>query len=151
MTIFTVRTIAPQGNQLSSAQMRSRLAAFLRQPHSLPPDPGAGENRVSFNLPRESVCDLAEFLRCSPSSALRRLALHPMRPSSMVPVVRSAHVASSDSTSGESEYAHQNLMPSAVEGEILATIIAVLFLLSLAVLFFVINRKRKRTKKPTKL
>ena len=138
MTIFTVRTIATQGTQPNSALMRSWIAEFLRQPHPLPPDPGAGENRISLNLPRESVRDLAEFLHCSSSSALRRLALHALRSS---PAVPTAH---SDSTWAEPEHADQKLMPSRLEDEIVGMFVLFFPLLCLAVLLFVIYRKRKR-------
>lgn len=140
MTIFTVRTIATQGTQPSSALMRSWIAEFLRQPHPLPPDPGAGGTRTSLNLPPESVRDLAEFLHCSSSSALRRLALHALRSSS------ADDTPHSDSTWTEPEHADQNLMPSKLEDEIVGMFILVFPLLCLAVLLFVIYRKRRRAK-----
>jgi hypothetical protein len=58
--------------RLTSVQMRSWLADFLRQPHCLLPDPGV--ERVSLTLPKEAVLNAAGFLRCSPSTALRRVA-----------------------------------------------------------------------------
>src|SRR5580692_4350705 len=79
MTIFTLRTTATLASQLSSGQMRSWITEFLRRPHALPPDPGAGDYRISLNLPNESVRDLAGLLHCSSSSALRRLALNALR------------------------------------------------------------------------
>lgn len=150
MTIFTLRTTATLGSQLSSGQMRSWIAEFLRRPHPLPPDPGAGEDRISLNLPRESVRDLAGFLHCSSSSALRRLALNALRSSPAVPAAHSDYAAPSDSTWAEPEYADEDLMPSRMEDEILAMIVPVFLLLCLAVLLFVIYRKRKRAKECTK-
>jgi hypothetical protein len=71
---FTFRISAILGQNLSSAQMRTWIAEFLRQPHPLPPDPGPGDGRISLTLESEAVHALAGFLTCSPSSALRRLA-----------------------------------------------------------------------------
>jgi hypothetical protein len=74
MATFTFRIPDSVTGRLSSAQMRSWLADFLRQPHALPADPGSGEERISLTLPNEAVSDAASFLRCSPSCALRRVA-----------------------------------------------------------------------------
>jgi hypothetical protein len=71
MTTYTFRCSAGLAGRLNSAQMRTWIAEFLRQPHHLPPDLGPGEERISLTLPAESVQQLAEFLRCSPSQALR--------------------------------------------------------------------------------
>ena len=56
---YTLRTTTSLGGQLSSGQMRSWIAEFLRRPRSLPADPGAGEYRLSLNLSDESVRDVA--------------------------------------------------------------------------------------------
>jgi hypothetical protein len=53
--------------------MRSWLDEFLRQPHTLPPDPGSGYGRVSLTLPESAVS--AAYCQCSVSSALGRIAL----------------------------------------------------------------------------
>jgi hypothetical protein len=80
MTTFTLRMSSPMAARLNSGQMRSWIADFLRLPNSLPPDPGPGEDRISLTLPSESVHAVARFLRCSPSEALRRLALAAIGP-----------------------------------------------------------------------
>jgi hypothetical protein len=59
-------------SNLDSQNWRSWLVDFLRRPHSLPPDPGSGERWVTSS--REEVLQVAGFLRCSPSVALRRIA-----------------------------------------------------------------------------
>jgi hypothetical protein len=84
MTTFTLRVSGNVADRLNSAQMRSWLAEFLRQPHSLPPDPGPGDDRISLTLPAESVHGVAGILRCSPSEALRRLAVKAIGPSAAV-------------------------------------------------------------------
>jgi hypothetical protein len=71
---FTLRVPIRLAARLSSAEMRSWLADFLRQPHALPADPGSGEKRISLTLPPQLVRDAASFLSCSPSAALRRIA-----------------------------------------------------------------------------
>ena len=74
MTTVTLRVPESMAEHLTSAQMRSWLVDFLRRPHSLPPDPGPGERRLSLTLSREEVLQVAGFLRCSPSVALRCVA-----------------------------------------------------------------------------
>lgn len=74
MDTFTFRVPESLAGHLSSVQMRSWLDDFLRQPHILQPDPGAGEERVSLTLPMEAVRSATGFLRCSPSVTLRRIA-----------------------------------------------------------------------------
>jgi hypothetical protein len=74
MTTVTLRVPESMAACLTSAEMRSWLVDFLRRPHSPPPDPGSGEQRVSLTLFREEVLQVAGFLRCSPSVALRRIA-----------------------------------------------------------------------------
>jgi hypothetical protein len=141
MTEFTVRTTTTLGSQLNSAQMRSWIAEFLRQPHRLPPDPGAGEHRSSLSLPGESVRDLAAYLRCSSSSALRRLALDAMRSSPAFLAAHSDDVATCDSTWAEPEDSDEDGRAA----EIVELIIPALFTtLCLAVWIFLVYRKRKR-------
>jgi hypothetical protein len=141
MTEFTVRTTTTLGSQLNSAQMRSWIAEFLRQPHRLPPDPGAGEHRSSLTLPGESVRDLTAYLRCSPSSALRRLALHAMRSSPAFLAAHSDDVATRNSTWAEPEDRDDDGRAA----EIVELIIPALFTaLCFAVWIFLVYRKRKR-------
>jgi hypothetical protein len=140
MTEFTVRTTTTLGSQLNSAQMRSWIAEFLRQPHRLPPDPGAGEHRSSLTLPGESVRDLTAYLRCSPSSALRRLGLDAMRSSPAFLAAHTDDVATRDSTWAEPEDGDKD----GREAEILELIIPALFTaLCFAVWIFLVYRKRK--------
>jgi hypothetical protein len=74
MTTFTLRAPNELTRQLSSAEMRSWLTDFVGNPHSLPPDPGSGDGRVSLTLPNDVVHVVAGYSRCSVSSALRRIA-----------------------------------------------------------------------------
>jgi hypothetical protein len=74
MATFTFRIPDSMAGHLSSAEMRSWVKEFLRNPHPLPPDPGSGYERISLTLPRSLVQTVAFDLRCSPSQALRRLA-----------------------------------------------------------------------------
>lgn len=75
MMTFTFRISTDVAQRLSSSEMRSWITEFLGRPQALPPDPGPGEARISLTLPGESVRDLARLLGCSPSAALRRLAV----------------------------------------------------------------------------
>jgi len=74
MATFTFRIPDSMVGRLGSAEMRSWLSQLLRNPRPLPPDPGSGYERISLTLPRELVRDVAGYLRCSPSIALRRVA-----------------------------------------------------------------------------
>jgi hypothetical protein len=132
MTVFTVRATRTPGNQFSSRQMRSWIAEFLRQPHPLPADPGPGEDRISLNLPKESVRELAEFLDCPSSSALRRLALYSVgAPPAFLPSDFCDYAAADD------------------QNAILGIIASVIALVCLAVFLFVIYRKGKLAKEST--
>jgi hypothetical protein len=145
MTEFTVRTTKTLGSQLNSAQMRSWIAEFLRQPHRLPSDPGAGEHRSSLSLPGESVCDLTAYLRCSPSSALRRLALDAMRSSPAFLAAHGDDVATRDSTWADHEDGHEDLVRPGIEAQIWELIIPLLFPVVCFAVWFLMNyRKRKR-------
>jgi hypothetical protein len=81
MTTFTFRVSDSLADRLSSAQMRSWIAEFLRQPHPLPRDPGSGPARVSLTLPDDAVRAVAGHLGCSASEALRRLVADAVGPS----------------------------------------------------------------------
>jgi hypothetical protein len=74
MTTFTFRISPAMAEILNSAQLRAWLAEFLRHPHQLPRDPGPGSARISLTLHAYAVQRAAEYLRCSPSEALRRVA-----------------------------------------------------------------------------
>jgi len=141
---YTLRTTTPFRGQLSSGQMRSWIAEFLRRPHPLPADPGAGEYRLSLNLPDESVRDLAGLLRCSSSSALRRLALNALQSSPALSAAQSDYAPTSDSTRAKTHYVDEGLLAVMTEREILGLLVLVSLLLSSALLLFVIYRKRKR-------
>lgn len=75
MTTFTLRASEALAGQLNSAEMRSWLEEFLRQPHPLPPDPGSGYGRVSLTLTPDAVSAVATYCKCDISSALRRIAV----------------------------------------------------------------------------
>ncbi len=82
---FTIRVPVRLTARLNSAEMRSWLADFLRQPHALPADPRSGQERISLTLPPQLVRDVASFLSCSPSAALRRIAAERLGISSDIP------------------------------------------------------------------
>lgn len=74
MTTFTLRVSDVMAARFSSAETRTWLDAFLRDPHDVPADPGPGQARVSLTLPKVEVKAVAAYLQCTSSSALRRLA-----------------------------------------------------------------------------
>jgi hypothetical protein len=74
MTTFTFRAPNQLAASLSSADMRSWLDDFVRQPHALPIDPGAGGGRISLTLPEGTVKSVAGYCQCGISSVLRRIA-----------------------------------------------------------------------------
>jgi hypothetical protein len=74
MTTFTLRVSDVMAARLNSAETRTWLDAFLRDPHDILGDPGPGWARVSLTLPEVEVKGVAAYLQCTPSSALRRLA-----------------------------------------------------------------------------
>jgi hypothetical protein len=80
METFTFRIPESLAARLSSAEMRTWLGDFLRQPCQLPPDPGPGGARLSLTLPEALVQSVAAYLRCSASTALRRVALGATQP-----------------------------------------------------------------------
>src|SRR5712691_211927 len=98
MTTVTLRVPESMAEHLTSAQMRSWLLDFLRRAHSLPPDPGSGEQRVSLTLSREEVLQVAGFLHGSPSVALRRIAAERLGISSGV--AQSVLARAQEATSG---------------------------------------------------
>jgi hypothetical protein len=151
MTTFTLRLTAPLAQHVSSARMRSWIAEFLREPHSLPPDPGPGEDRLSLTLPGESVQAVAGFLHCTPSEALRRHALKATQPSRAVRAAQ-RHLAatsevwaqSADPTWDETEDGEEDAKPR-MEDVIFQVSVSVFFpLLLCALLFFLRYRERKR-------
>jgi hypothetical protein len=143
---YTLRTTTALGGQLSSGQMRSWIAEFLRRPHPLPADPGAGEYRLSLNLSDESVRDLAGLLRCSSSSALRRIALNALQSSPALSATQTDYAGSGDSARARTNRLGEGFLPVMTEGEILGMLVMISLLLSFAFLLFVIYRKRKRRK-----
>jgi|SRR4029077_5289157 len=74
MRTFTLRASNELAASLSSAEIRSWLDDFVRQPHALPIDPGSGNGRVSLTLPEGTVNSVAASCQCPISSALRRIA-----------------------------------------------------------------------------
>jgi hypothetical protein len=80
VTTFTLRVSDSLAATLSSAKMRASLDTFLGQPHPLPWDPGPGHQRISLTLADTSVVAAAAYLRCSASSALRRIAVDGLEP-----------------------------------------------------------------------
>lgn len=74
MTTFTFRAPNQLAARLSSAEMRSWLDDFVRQPHALPIDPGSGGGRISLMLPESTVKSVTAYCQCGISSALRRIA-----------------------------------------------------------------------------
>jgi hypothetical protein len=143
---YTLRTNTALGGQLSSGQMRSWIAEFLRRPHPLPADPGAGEYRTSLNLPNESVRDLAGLLGCSSSTALRRLALNALQSFPAFSAAQSDYAESSDSARARTNRVGEGFLPVMTEAEHLGMLVVISLLLSFAFLLFVIYRKRKRRK-----
>jgi hypothetical protein len=141
---YTLRTTTALGGQLSSGQMRSWIAEFLRRPHPLRADPGAGEYRTSLNLSDESVRELAELLRCSSSSALRRLALNALQSSPALSATQTDYAGRSDSASARTNRVGEGFLPVTTEGEVLGMLVLASLLAGLAFLLFVIYRKLKR-------
>jgi len=141
---YTLRTTTALGGHLSSGQMRSWIAEFLRRPRPLPADPGAGEYRLSLNLPDESVRELAGLLRCSSSSSLRRIALNALQASPALSATQSDYAGSSDPARARTNRVDEGFLPVMTEHEILGLLVMISLLLSFAFLLFVIYRKRKR-------
>lgn len=72
---YTLRIPAGWAGRLESRQVSAWLAAYLRRPFRLQPDPGAGEAEVCLYLPRRGVNILAAAVDAKPSAALRSLIL----------------------------------------------------------------------------
>jgi len=89
VTTFTLRVSSSLAAGLSSAQMRTWLDAFIRQPHPLPLDPGPGDERVSLTLSESDVNTVISHLQCSASAALRRIAANRLE----VPILAAMPVA----------------------------------------------------------
>jgi len=74
MQTFTLRIPGSWAGRLSSERVRDWLAAFLQRPTpNLPPDPGAGDSRVSLSLPKRAVKVVSGLLDETESGALRRI------------------------------------------------------------------------------
>src|SRR6266849_7370790 len=74
MQTFTLRIPGSWAGRLSSERVRDWLAAFLQRPTpNLPPDPGAGDSRVSLSLPKRTVKVVSGLLDETESGALRRI------------------------------------------------------------------------------
>lgn len=151
MTTFTLRSTGALTEHLSSAKMRSWIAEFLHQPHALPPDPGPGDDRISLTLPGDSVHLLAGFLRCSPSEALRRLALEATQSSPVVSAAQRELEARHGSWSPleaspwvRSEAGSQDRVPVTGQQMMGLIVSALIPLLSFGVLFFLSSRKGKQ-------
>ncbi|MGH9772882.1 MAG: hypothetical protein ACRD4Q_14495 [Candidatus Acidiferrales bacterium] len=73
MALYTIRVPDGWRGLVGSRLARMALAAFLRQPSALPPDPGASETRLCLSLPRGAVRRAALILGNTESVALRRI------------------------------------------------------------------------------
>src|SRR5271154_2579443 len=133
---YTLRTTTALGGQLSSGQMRSWIAEFLRRPHPLPADPGAGEYRLSLNLSDESVRDLAGLLRCSSSSALRRIALNALQSSPALSATQTDYARSGALAGARTNRVGGGFLLAMTEGELLGMLVIFSLLLSFAFLLF---------------
>lgn len=70
---ISLRAPASWEGCLDSGEVKGWLADYLRQPHPLPPDPGAGNERLFLSLPRRAVEALTREIGDTQSAALRRL------------------------------------------------------------------------------
>jgi hypothetical protein len=152
METFTFRISESLAPRLSSSQMRVWLGDFQREPRHLPEDPGPGEARISLTLPEAQVRAVAGYLRCSASTALRRVALGATQPPVAVLAAQAELEArhgardSSDSAvrikdqRGGSELA--SIKVKGIPGTIVSGLIT---LLAVVIWIFVITRKGKST------
>jgi hypothetical protein len=157
MATFTFRIPNNMAGRLSSAAMRSRLTQFLRNPHSLPPDPGSGYERTSLTLPGELVQQAGGFLRCSPSAALRRIAAErlgaqqtrtviQMNPPVRPPVIsapRAAQIAWSPDPAGRRNPARDTSGPGDATGAMIASFLIQILILGLIFGIGIFFRSRK--------
>jgi hypothetical protein len=70
--IVTLRVPDAWAGHVTSARVRSILRQFRLRPGKLPPDPGAGDTRISLSLPCHELAGLSSALG-SESTVLRRL------------------------------------------------------------------------------
>jgi len=150
MTTFTLRGSEALTGRLSSAQMRSWLEDFLRQPHTLPPDPGSGSGRVSMTLTGSAVSTVTAYCRCEVSSVLRRIAVErlgtPRLTSGQLPGVPAprARIIKSE-TAWDRAAAPQDSLSQA--GAMAAVLIPTfLWILIIATCFFFNSRKKEMPK-----
>jgi hypothetical protein len=150
METFTFRIPESMAPHVSSPKMRTWLGDFLRQPYHFPADPGPGEARMSLTLPEALVQAVAAYLRCSASTALRRVALGATQPPIAVLAAQAELEAShgvrdlSDSAvrtkdqRGGSELA--SIKVKGIPGTIVSGLIT---LLAVVIWIFVITRKER--------
>ena len=159
MTTFTLRAPVALTGRLGSAEMRCWLEEFLRQPHTLPRDPGSGHGRISLTLSDSTVKAIAAYSRCSVSSALRRIAAErvgaPAASPSQVPQVKVAHTYPGSTTISEPSARHKTAAPHEMEGlqgspdggAIVGVLIQfLLWVLVMGACFFLSSRKKKGAK-----
>jgi hypothetical protein len=139
METFTFRIPESLAARVSSAEMRTWLGDFLRQPYHLPADPGPGGARMSLTLPEALVQAAAGYLRCSASTALRRVALGSTQPPVAV-LTAQAELEARHSVRDSSDLA--SLKVKGIPGTIVSGLIT---LLAVVIWIFVITRKGKST------
>jgi hypothetical protein len=151
METFTFRIPESLAVQLTSAEMRTLLGDFLRQPCQLPPDPGAGGARLSLTLPVALVESVATYLRCSASTALRRVALGATQPPVAVlhaqtelEAMHGVWNSSELSLAAKAQRSGRDTAPIKVAGIPAAIVSGVISLLAFVVWLFVCTRKGKR-------
>jgi len=152
METFTFRIPESLAARVSSAEMRTWLGDFLRQPYHLPADPGPGGARMSLTLPEALVQAVAGYLRCSASTALRRVALGSTQPPVAVLTAQaelearySVRDSSDSATRTKDQRGGCDLASIKVKG-IPGTIVSGLItLLAVVIWIFVITRKGKST------
>ena len=153
MATFTFRIPDDMAGRLSSAEMRSWLSQFLRNPHPLPPDPGSGNERTSLTLPRELVRDISGFLRCPPSQALRRLAMGRLVPSTVPripgnPMSLPAPLPRAGNTDWRRDSANPPVMDGRSREDLVRMAVAqgIVVVITLALVFLVMYLSSKRKK-----
>jgi hypothetical protein len=150
METFTFRISESLAAHLSSAEMRAWLGDFVRQPCQLPPDPGPGSARLSLTLPEALVQSVAAYLRCSASTALRRVALGATQPPVAVldaqaelEAMHGVWNSSDPSVSAKAHRSGPDLAPLRVAGVPAAIVSGVISLFAFVVWLFVFTRKGK--------
>lgn len=150
MTTFTLRASEALAGRLSSAEMRLWLDDFLRQPHTLPPDPGSGYGRVSLTLPQPAVSAVAAYCRCDVSSALRRIAVERLGTSRSTAGQPGVPAPTARIVDGEAEWDRAAPQYSLSQAGAIAMMLIPTFLwiLIIAAYFIFNSRKRKMSKAP---